>query len=43
MQDDRHGLAVVVVVVGDELGATIGSNILEAKSERYDEVLHKFD
>ena len=43
MLDDRRGLAVVVILVGDELAATIGTQVLEAKSEKNDEVLHKLD
>ena len=36
-------LAVVKVVVGDELAATIGTQALEVKSERHDIVLHELD
>ena len=41
--DDRQDLAVVAVAVGNELAAIIGMQVLEAKSERHDEVLHEFD
>ena len=41
--NDRHGLAVVTVVVGDKLAAAIGTQVLEAKSERHDKGLHEFD
>ena len=41
--DGHRGLAVVAVVVGDELAAAIGTQVLEAKSKRHDRVLHEFD
>ena len=41
--DDRRGLEVVAVVVSVELAAVIGAQVLEAKSERHDKVLHEFD
>ena len=43
MLDDRHGLTVVTVVVGNEVTAIIGMQVLEAKFESCDEVLHEFD
>ena len=39
----RRGLAVVAVVAGDDLATAIGTQVLEAKSERHGEVLHEFD
>ena len=41
--DDRRGLAVVAVVVGDEFAVAIDTQVLKAKSERHGEVLHEFD
>ena len=40
--DGHRGLAAVAVVVGDELAAAIGTQVLEAKLERH-EVLHEFN
>ena len=40
--DDHRGLATVAEVVGDELSTAIGTQVLEAKTERY-EVLREFD
>ena len=41
--NDYRGLAAVAVVIGDELDADICMQVLEAKPERYDKVLHEFD
>ena len=41
--DDRRGRAVVTVVVSDELATAIDTQVLNAKSERHDEVLHELD
>ena len=40
--DDCRDHAVVTVVVGDELAAAFGTQVLKAKSERHDVVLHGF-
>ena len=43
MLDDQRGLAVVAVIVCDELAAAIGTQVFEAKCERHEKVLHEFD
>ena len=41
--DNRRGLAVVTVLLSSELTVAIGTQVLEAKSDRHDRVLHGFD
>ena len=41
--DDHHGLAVVAVVVGGKILATIDTLVLEAKFKNHDEGLHEFE
>ena len=41
--DGRRGLATVAVIVGGELTAKIGTQVLEAKLKRYGQVFCNFD
>ena len=41
--NDRRGLAVATVVVDDELAVAIDAQVLNAKSERHNEVLPEFE